>query len=290
MANIPQKVADRIVAGIKKFQPVLTSAKDHEANEADTVKIITDMLSEIFGYDKYSEITSEKCIRGTYCDLAITVNDVTQSLIEAKAIYQELKDSFVKQAVDYAVNAPEGIDWVLLTNGIYWRIYKVIFSKPVDHELVVEVNFLSLDHRKQADIETLFLFTKESWAKSALSEYYDQKQALSRFSIGAVLLTDPVLTIVKRELKRLSPDVRIDTDQIRTVLEQEVLRREIVECDKADEARKRIARAASKALRNKAEKSSVDENISVEKAAPVTNPINPPTASVTPVIAASPPN
>jgi hypothetical protein len=290
MANIPQKVADRIGAGIKKFQPVLTSAKDHEANEADTVKIITDMLSEIFGYDKYSEITSEKCIRGTYCDLAITVNDVTQSLIEAKAIYQELKDSFVKQAVDYAVNAPEGIDWVLLTNGIYWRIYKVIFSKPVDHELVVEVNFLSLDHRKETDIETLFLFTKESWAKSALSEYYDQKQALSRFSIGAVLLTDPVLTIVKRELKRLSPDVRIDTDQIRTVLEQEVLRREIVECDKADEARKRIARAASKALRNKAEKGSVDENISAEKAAPATNPINPSTASVTPVISVSPTN
>lgn len=62
MANISQKVADRLVVGIRKFQPILTSAKDHEANEADTVKIITDMLSEVFGYDKYSEITSEKSI------------------------------------------------------------------------------------------------------------------------------------------------------------------------------------------------------------------------------------
>lgn len=211
-------------------------------------------------------------------------NDVTQSLIEAKAIYQELKDSHVKQAVDYAVNAPEGIDWVVLTNGIFWRIYKVIFAKPVDHELVVEVNFLALDQHKQADLEPLFLFTKESWAKSALSEYYDQKQALSRFSIGAVVLTEPILAIIKRELKRLSPDVKIDSDQIRTVLEQEVLRREIVDCDKAEETRKRIARAANRALRSKAEKSSAEEAVLIEKPSPT--PCPPSTAPVS----ASPPS
>jgi len=263
MATIPQRVSERLVAGIKKFQPILTLAQSHDANESDTVIIITDMLSEIFGYDKYSEITSEKAIRGTFCDLATKVNDVIQSYIEAKAINQELKEGYVKQAVDYAVNGP--VDWVVLTNGIVWRVYKVIFSKPVDHELVVEINFLALNHHNPADLESLFLLTKESWAKSALSDYYDQKQALSRFSIGAVLLTEPVLTIVKRELKRISPDVKIDIDQIRTVLEQEVLKREVVECEKADEARKRIARVANKALRSKTGKNSTGEDTSVQK-------------------------
>jgi len=267
MANIPQKVADRIAAGIKKFQPILATAKDHDANEADTVRIITDMLFEIFGYDKYTEITSEKCIRGTYCDLAIKINDVTQSLIEAKAINLDLKESFVKQAIDYAANAPEGIDWVLLTNGVVWRVFRVLFSKPIDHELVVEINFLSFDHHRSSDIEMLFLFAKESWAKSALNDYYDQKQALSRFSIGAVLLTEPVLTVVKRELKHMSPDVRIDVDQIRQVLEQEVIKREVVECDKAKEAAKKIAKAANKALKNKTEKDSA-ENPQIQTPAP----------------------
>jgi len=270
MAIISQKVTDRIVAGIKKFQPILIAAQSHDANESDTVIIITDMLSEIFGYDKYSEITSEKCVRGTFCDLAIKVHDIIQSFIEAKAINQELKESYVKQAVDYAVNGP--VDWVVLTNGVLWRVYKVIFSKPIDHELVVEINFLTLDHHNSADLETLFLFTKESWAKSALSDFYDQKQALSRFSIGAVLLTEPVLAIVKRELKRISPDVKIDTDQIRSVLEMEVLKREVVQCDKADEARKRIAKAVSKAMRNKTEKSSADETISVQNPSSETPP------------------
>lgn len=287
MANIPQKVADRIVGGIKKFQPILTAAQAHEANEADTVKIITDMLSEIFGYDKYSEITSEKAIRGTFCDLAIKVNDVTQSLIEAKAIYQDLKEGFVKQAVDYASNDKDGIDWVVLTNGVIWRVYKVIYSKPVDHELVVEIKFLELDHRNPDDVETLFLYTKESWSKSALSDFYEKKQALSRFSIGAVLLTEPILTVLKRELKRISPDIKIDADQIRSVLEQEVLKREVVECDKADEARKRIARAASKSLRSKSEKSSSNENaldsvqqppVEISPPSIAANPVPPPAA------------
>jgi hypothetical protein len=138
-----------------------------------------------------------------------------------------------------------------------------IFSKPIDHELVVEINFLNLDHRSQADLETLFLFTKESWAKSLLSDYYDQKQALSRFSIGAVLLTEPVLTIIKRELKRISPDVKIDIEQISAVLETEVLKREVVEGEKATEASKRIARAASKALRSKTAKTQTDQDVAV---------------------------
>lgn len=47
MANIPQKVADRLVAGIKRFQPVLSAAQSRDVNESDTVIIITDMLSNI---------------------------------------------------------------------------------------------------------------------------------------------------------------------------------------------------------------------------------------------------
>jgi hypothetical protein len=258
MANIPSKVETRLVAGIKKFQPILTDAQKRDVNESDTVIIITDMLSEIFGYDKYSEITSEKNIRGSFCDLATKVDNVIQTLIEAKAINQELKDGYVRQAVDYASN--EGVDWVVLTSGAIWRVYKVTFTKPIDHELILEINFLALNQHAPADLEQLFLLTKESWAKSALSDYYDQKQALSKFSISAVILSDSILSVIRRELRRLSPDVKIDVEQIRSVLEQEVLKREVVEGEKAEEAHKRIARANNRALKSKADKES-DEGV-----------------------------
>ncbi len=247
MASIPKKVAERLVGGIKRYQPILAAAKARDVGEADTVTIIKDMLSDIFGYDKYSELTSEFSIRGTYCDLATKIDGVLQTLIEVKAIGLDLKDQHVKQAVDYAAN--QGVDWVLLTNGMCWRVYRLTFSKPIAHELVVDIDFSVLNPRSEHDLELLYLWCREGWQRSALGEYHTQKQALSRFFVGAMLQTDPVLEVIRRELRRVSPDVRIDIDQIKTVLLSEVIKREVIEGDKADEARKKISRTAAKALR-----------------------------------------
>ena len=249
MANVPKKVAERLVAGIKLFQPILAAAKARDVGETDTVTIVKDMLAAVFGYDKYSELTSEFAIRGTYCDLAIKLDAKLSTLIEVKAIGIELKEAHVKQAVDYAAN--QGVDWVLLTNGIRWCVYHVFFTRPIQTELVVDIDFSTLNAKSDSDLETLYLWCKEGWVRSALGDFHTQKQALSRFFLGAMVLSDPVLEVVRRELRRVSPDVRIDLEQIRTVLINEVLKREVMEDPKADEARKKIARSANKALRAK---------------------------------------
>jgi len=83
----------------------------------------------IFWLRQVLEVTSEHAIKGTYCDLAIKIENTLQTLIEVKAIGLELKDNHVKQAGDYAAN--QGVTWVVLTNGIVWRIYKVTFEKPI---------------------------------------------------------------------------------------------------------------------------------------------------------------
>jgi hypothetical protein len=56
----------------------------------------------------------------------------------------------------------------------------------------------------------------------------------------------------------MSPGVKIENDQIRNVLLQDVLKREVVEGDKAEEARKRINRAMAKAQKDKAATSNGD--------------------------------
>lgn len=255
MAAVPNKVKDRLTAGIKRFQPVLSSAKARDVNESDTVTIITDMLADVFGFDKYSEITSEYVIRGTFVDLAIKLDGTLQMLIEVKAIGLELKDSFVKQAVDYAAN--QGVEWVALTNGAVWQVYKVSFGKPIGQDLVLEIDFLNLNPKTSDHLENLYLLTREGIGKSMLGEYHAQRQALSRFFIGAMILSDPVLDVLRRELRRVSPDVKIDTEQIKDVLVQEILKRDVVEGEQADEARRKIARAASRVLRKVTKESAV---------------------------------
>lgn len=247
MANVPRKVADRLTAGIKRYQPVLANAKLRDIGEADTVTIVKDLPADVFGYNKYSELTSEYAIRGTYCDLAIKIEGTLQTLIEVKAIGLELKDHHVKQAIDYAAN--QGVDWVLLTNGSQWRVYHVVFAKPIGQELIVDIDFCALNARAAADIEKLYLWCKEGWQKSVLGEYRDQKQALSRFSVAAVIQSEPVVAVIRRELRRLSPDIRIEADEVEAVITNEVLKRDVLDGDQATEAKRKLARAANKLLR-----------------------------------------
>jgi hypothetical protein len=52
------------------------------------------------------------------------------------------------------------------------------------------------------------------------------------------------------QLNREAAEIRIEIDQIGTVIINEVIKRDVLEGDKADEAKKKVARAASKTLRN----------------------------------------
>ena len=181
--TVPKKVVDRFSSKLKKFQPILRYALDRDVNESDTVDITTDILGELFGYEKFVEVTSEYKIRGTHCDLAIEINGQVRILIEVKAVGIELNERHLRQAVNYAAN--KGVDWVVLTNGAIWRVYLVEFTKPIKAELVMEIDLLKLSTRKTEDFGPLFLLSREGIGKSALPDFYAQKQATSRFILGA---------------------------------------------------------------------------------------------------------
>jgi len=271
--SLPSRIVDRLSSGLKRFQPILSSAKSRDVNESDTSMIVTDMLAEIFGYDKYSEVTRELCIRGTYCDLATRIEGKFQMLIEVKAIGLDLKDSHVKQAVDYAAN--QGIEWVSLTNGNLWRVFRVIFAKPIDAELVLDIDLLALNQKRADHLENLYLLTRESMLKSGLYAYHDHLQATNKFYLAAVVLSDSVLETMRRELRRLS-DVKVEVEELREALSQHVLKREVLDGEKAEAARKKMSKAAGKALRNPKERSGRTPEVLPLQSAVASEPMNAP--------------
>ncbi len=266
--SLPSKLTERLSAGIKRFQPILAAAKARDVNESDTSMIVTDILAEVFGYDKYSEITRELSIRGTYCDLATKIDGKFQLIIEVKAIGLDLKDPHVKQSVDYAAN--QGIEWVALTNGGVWRVYRVFFTKPIAAELVLDIDLLAISPKNESHLENLYLLTRESMLKSGLYAYHDHLQATNRFYLAAVILSTPVLDTIRRELRRLS-DVKLEADELSEALRNEVLKREVLEGDRADDAKRKVAKAAHKTLRARKE---ADPEEPVESA-PGTVPVVP---------------
>jgi predicted type IV restriction endonuclease len=240
MASIPKKVTERIHSRLKHFQSVLAAQKARDVSEADTVTVIKDVLCDIFGFDKYAELTSEHSIRGTYCDLAIKLDGKVQLLLEVKAIGLELKDSHIKQAVDYAAN--QGIEWVVLSNGIEWVLFHVLFKKPIDKEEVVRINLCEVSSRNQQDMDRLFLLTKEGLARNALAEYRDRKDATSRFMLAAIILnSDSVLSAIRREVRRVS-EIMVDEETVQKVLREQVLKREAIEGVQAETASRRLGR------------------------------------------------
>jgi hypothetical protein len=249
---VNQKVLTRIAEGLKKFQPLVASAKSRDINESDTVVLLIGILSDMLGYDRYTEISTEKAVKSTFCDLVIKLDGKIKIVIEAKAVGVDLKEPQVKQAVDYAAN--EGIDWAILSNGINWKVYRVLFTKPIQNVLVCEFDFLNLKPKDNDDLEKLALLCKEAASKSALEEYYTQKQAVNRFMLGNLLFEPAVLNLVKKELKQVYPNLKVTTEEILKVLSSEVVKREIVEGEEATEAKKKIAKANKRVEKSKQEK------------------------------------
>ncbi|MCA9395364.1 MAG: type I restriction enzyme HsdR N-terminal domain-containing protein [Candidatus Omnitrophica bacterium] len=247
MVRIPKKVSERLKKEMSRFQKILKKAKDRDVNESDTVTIITDMLAEVFGYDKYSEITSEQAIRGTYCDLAIKLDGKMKFLIEVKAIGLNLKDNHLRQVIGYG--ATNGIPWVVLTNGIEWQIYRIKFEKPVNYELVFTLNFAEISTRKQEDQDKAFLLCKEGLEKAAIEEFHDHVQSVNRFMIGAILQSDTVISVIRRELRKMTDGVRVKDDEIRRILIEEVLKRDTVQGEMVKDAMSKIKKAHKKKVK-----------------------------------------
>ncbi len=248
MSNVaPINEMQKITASLKHFQPILNSAKTRDINETDTVTIVKDMLNELFGYDKYAEVTSEFSIRGTFCDLAIKLRDKIQFLVEVKAIGTELKPNHIKQAVDYAAN--QGIDWVILTNGIHWFVFKVHFDKPIEKELVSEFNLIDMNHKNKEQLMQIYMLSKKGWLRSIIDDFQLHKKALDRYLIGSVILSKPTLELIRRGLKRISPNVKIRIAQIESVIMTEVFKRDVLEGESAEDAQKKVQRSLHNLLR-----------------------------------------
>ena len=205
--TIPKSVSDAITRRMTHFQKILRSARERDINESNTVTIVTDILAEVFGYDKYTEITSEQAIRGTFCDLAVQIDNKTHYLLEVKAIGLTLKENHLRQAVNYGAN--HGVSWVVLTNGIHWQVYRIKFDKPITHEFVYEFDFTSLSARKTADREMLYRLCRAGITKSALGSFHERSQTINRFVLSQLIQSDAVVYLLRRELRRLLPASRV---------------------------------------------------------------------------------
>jgi hypothetical protein len=265
-ARMSKKVHDRLVAGLRKYQPIVRRLRERDISEADTVTVIKDMLSDIFGYDKYNELTSEQQIRGTFCDLAIKAGDKIHYLAEVKAAGTTLADNHLRQAVNYG--AHHGIEWVLLTNAITWKIYRIRFGQPISWDEVCCFDIDALSKRSADDLGKLHMLSRECILSDALESFHRQAQILNRYVIAEMLQTDILLGLLRKEFRRLF-GMKPTVEELRGMLVEGVLKRDTLDGDGAKAAKATMKKAASGAARRTAKTAGKSQSGEMENGAQV---------------------
>jgi hypothetical protein len=211
---------------LDRFATAFRDARERGANESDTVMYLVKFFEEVFGYDSLKgEISKELSIKDRYCDIALKIDGEVKLLVEAKAAgLKGLTEKHIEQAENYASRA--GLTWVLLTNGIEWRLYHLTFNEGegIAHEIAFEVNLLEGD--REASWERLSLLSRSAMKRDEVEEYWSQKKVLSPSSVVRVLLDENVLAVVRRELNRYAParlEMKDVFGAVRDVLSKEAL-------------------------------------------------------------------
>lgn len=249
--KIAKKTQDRLVVGLKKYQPIVRKLAERDISEADTVTVIKDMLTDIFGYDKYAELTSEQQIRGTFCDLAIRVEGKIHYLAEVKSAGTTLNETHLRQAVNYG--AHQGIEWIILTNAIVWKVYRIKFGQPIDWEEVYCFDMGALSARSQDDLAKVFMLCRESISTDALQAYHKQAQILNRYVLAELLQGDAIVGMLRKEVRRLFDGMKVSDDELRIHLTNDIIKRDALDGD-APKAAKALVKKAVGAIARKAAK------------------------------------
>ena len=243
VVRITKKAQDRLTAGLKKYQPIVAKLRERDISEADTVTVIKDMLCDVFGYDKYIELTSEQQIRGTFCDLAIKVEGKIYYLAEFKSAGTSLNDNHLRQAINYG--AHQGIEWIILSNAIEWRIYRIKFGQPIDYEQVYTLDMTKISSRSEDDLGKLFLLCRESISSDALADFHRQAQIVNRYMAAELLQSDALVCALRREFRRLFDSVRVTDEELRMILTSDVIKRDTIDGDPPKLAKAAIKKANS---------------------------------------------
>lgn len=213
---------DRVRAGIRRFSKPLADLVQRDANEGDTRLLVTDFLCEALGFDKYADLTTEYQVKGEFADYGVRIDKDLVAFIEVKRVATTLTAKHLRQVEMYAVN--EGVEWMILTNGVVWRAYHLSGGLPVEIDLALEVDLLGDDTPGQK-ASSLFYLSRESLKRRQIDELWKARRATSPKSLAQVITSTAVVDAVRKQLRKTTGQ-NVDVGQLERLLRQTVIREE----------------------------------------------------------------
>lgn len=198
MASDAQKA--KLLSKLKSYRrKYLVEKKYHDLDESATRIMVNNLLIDALGYKELEEVKTEYVIKGTYADYVIQVGRKKHIIVEVKAVQLDLCEKHLRQAVNYAAN--EGIDWVLLTNGRCYELYRVIFGKPITCRKVCGFDLSDKEQVKKS-VNCFIYLTRKSALTDHLEKYWKKFRALEPTNLARHLYALEVVRFLRRRLKK----------------------------------------------------------------------------------------
>lgn len=203
---------ERIKTQIRSMAKPLSGLIERDANEGDTRHFVTDFLCDALGYDKYEDLTTEYQVKGEFADYGVRIDKQLSAFIEVKRVTTKLGPKHLRQVEVYAIN--EGVEWGILTNGNDWQVYHLAPAAPrpagsgpngplVDIDLTLEVSLLGPETPTQK-VGKLFNLSRDAMKRRVMDELWKARRATSPKALAAIVVSDPVVEAIRKEIKRKS--------------------------------------------------------------------------------------
>ncbi len=214
----PNGAAVRFVQkNLKRYIKILQLASQKDVNESDTSNIINDILGDVLGYDKFFDVTTEYKIRGQYADYGIRLKNKVYAFIEVKAINIPLNQNHLFQVASYAVH--EGVDWVILTNGNVWQLYRLTDPKPVEMTLVASMDLFDKERSYPETCSLFAAFHKKSMTGGFIDKLWKEKTAVNPDSLKRIVSSKAGIEFIRKQIKKQS-GYRVEPSRIQKMLEE----------------------------------------------------------------------
>jgi hypothetical protein len=110
----------------------------------------------------------------------------------------------------------------------------------------------------------LYILCKEAIRKSVIESFHEERKALDKNTIAAIILSEEVLKIIRKKIKAIFKGVTVDTASIEEILVNDVLKRELVSSEDTKNALKTINRSKPHTKRRRSTNTSKNDDDSID--------------------------
>ena len=191
----------KLEKSLREYKKRFLTGKNHDLDESSTRLMINNFLEDVLGYVAFEEIKTEYRIKNQFADYVIQLNKKQRIIVEVKSIKSDLNKRHLNQALGYAVN--EGINWILLTNGRAFSLYRVLFNQPVETKKIFSHDVLASRNLTNVSKNLVYL-TKRSVSSGLLEKYWAKFDVIEPVSLSRFLYYKPVINTLRRLVKQKS--------------------------------------------------------------------------------------